>query len=72
MSLKMAAVCLNENLETLWPLFCLCMLHLQEVLCCCLHKGSPQPIKAVVMLSACHVLQNSPQFIAQGFEVCTP
>jgi hypothetical protein len=25
-----------------------------------------------VTLLACHVLQNRPQFIVQGFEVCTP
>jgi hypothetical protein len=41
---------------------------------CCryLHKGSPQALQAVVTLLACHVLQNSPQFIVQGFEVCSP
>jgi len=38
----------------------------------CLHKGSPQALQAVVTLSACHVLQNSPQFIVQGFEICSP
>jgi len=34
--------------------------------------GSPQALQAVVMLSPCHVLKNSPQFIVQGFEVFTP
>jgi hypothetical protein len=48
------------------------MLCLQGDLCLCLHKGSPQTLQVVVMLSACHVLQNSPQFIVQGFEVYTP
>jgi len=69
MSLKMAALYLDTSLETLRPLCSRCMLHLQGDLCRCLHKGSAQ---AVVMLSAHHVLQNSPQFIVRGFEVCTP
>jgi hypothetical protein len=60
------------SLEMLRPLCCCCTLHLQGDLCHCLHKGSPQALQAVVMLSACHVVQNSPQFIVQGFEVCTP
>jgi len=34
--------------------------------------GSPQALQAVVTLSAHHVLQNSPQFIVQGFEFCAP
>ena len=72
MSFKMAAIWLDASLETLQPLFCHCTLRLQRDLCCCLHNGSPQALQAVVMLSACHVLQNSPQFIVQGFEVCTP
>ena len=68
----MAALCLNANLATLRPIYCRCTLRLQGDLWCCLHKGSPQALQAVVMLSASHVLQNSPQFIVQGFEVCTP
>jgi len=55
MPLKMAALCLNASLEMLQPLCCRCTLHLQ----------------VVVTLSACHVLQNSSQFIVQGVEVCT-
>ena len=71
MSLKMAALCLDASLEMLWPFCCHCMLHLQGDPCCCLHNGSPQSVQAVVMLSARHVLENGPQFIVQGFEVCT-
>ena len=72
MSLKMATLCLDANLETLQPLCCRRMLRLQGDLCRCLPKGSPQALQAVVMLSARHVLQNSPQFIVPGFEICTP
>ena len=68
----MAALCLNASLETLRPLCCCHTLCLIGDLCCCLYKGSPQAVQAVVMLSACHVLQNSPQFIVQAFEVCIP
>ena len=68
----MAALCLYTSLEMLWPLCCRRTLRLQGYLCRCLHKGSPQPLQAVVMLSACHVLQNSPQFNVQEFEVCSP
>jgi len=68
----MAALCLGASLETLRPLCCRRTLRLQGDLCRCLHKGSPQALLAVVMLSALHVLQNSPQFFVQGFEVCTP
>ena len=68
----MAALCLDASLETLWPLYSRRTLHLQGDLCCCLHKGSPRALQAVVPLSACHVLQNSLQFIVQGFEVCIP
>ena len=68
----MAALCLDASLETLQPLCCRCTLRLQRDLCHFLHKGSPQALQAVVMLLACHVLQNSPQFIVQVFEVCTP
>jgi hypothetical protein len=57
----MAALCFDASFETLQPLCCRC-----------LHKGSPQALRAVVSLSARHVLQNSPKFIVQGFEVCTP
>jgi len=35
-------------------------------------EGSLQTVQAVATLSACHVLQNSPQFIVQGVEVWTP
>ena len=68
----MDAVCLDASLETLRPLCCRHTLRLQGDLCRCLHKGSPQALQAVVRLSAFHFLQNSPQFIVQGFEVCTP
>ena len=68
----MAALCLDASRETLLPLCCLRTLSLQGDVCCCLHKGSTQGLQAVVMLSAFHVLQNSPQFIVQGFEVCAP
>ena len=68
----MAALCFDTSLEMLPLLCCRRTLRLQGDLCRCLHKGSPQAVQAFVMLSACHVLQNSPQFIVQGFEVCTP
>jgi len=68
----MATLCLDASLETLQPLCCRCTLHLQVDLCCCLQKASPQVLQVVVILSAHRVLQNSPQFIAQDFEVCTP
>jgi hypothetical protein len=68
----MAALCLDASLETLRPLPCRRTLLLQGDSCHCLHKGSPQALKAVVTLSPCHALQKSPQFIVQGFEVCTP
>ena len=67
----MATLYLDASLGMLRLLCCrtLCLL---GNLCCCLHKGSPQALQAVVTLSACHALQNSRQFIVQGFEVCTP
>jgi len=68
----MAALCLDASLEMLQPLCCRRMLHLQGDLCCCLHKGSPGVLQAVVALLSHHVLQNNPQFIVQGFDVCTP
>ena len=68
----MAALCLDASLEILRPLCCRRTLHLQGDLCRCLHKGSPQALQDVVMLSVHLVLQKSPQFIVQGFEVCTP
>jgi len=68
----MAALCLDASLETLRALCCFRTLHFQEDLFRCLHKGSPQALQVVVTLSANHVLQNSPQFIVQCFEVCTP
>ena len=72
MSLKMATLCLDASLDMLWPLCCHRTLCLQADLCRCLPKGPPQALQAVVTLSACHVIQNNPQFIVQGFEVCTP
>jgi hypothetical protein len=68
----MAALRLNTSLETLRPFCCHHTLHLHGDLCHCLHKGSPQALQAVLTVSAHHVLQNSPQFIVQRFEVCTP
>ena len=65
----MAALCLDASLETLWPLCCRCMHRPQWDFCHCLYEGS---LQAVVTLSACHVLQNTPQFIVQGVEVRTP
>ena len=38
----------------------------------CLHEGSRQALQAVVTLYAHYTLQNSPQFIVQCCEVCTP
>ena len=69
MSLKMPTLCLDASPDTLRPVCCHHMHCLQGDLCHCLQEGSPQ---AVVMLSASHVLQNSPQFTVQGFEVWTP
>jgi len=71
MSLKMAALCPDASLETLWPLY-RGTHHLQGYSCCCFHEGSRQVVQVVVTLSASHVLQNSPQFIVQGVEVWTP
>ena len=68
----MAALCLDASLETLRPPCCRRTLRLQGNLCRCIHKGYPQALQAVVMVLTRHVLQNSPQFIVQGFEVCTP
>jgi len=48
------------------------MHHLQGDSCHCFDKGSLQAVQVVVMLSASHVLQNSPQFIVQGVAVWTP
>ena len=67
----MATLGLDASLEAFQPLCCSRTLRLQGYLCHCLHNGSPQALQAVVMLSAHRVLQNSPQFIVQGFEVCT-
>ena len=68
----MAIQCLDTSLETLQPPCVRCTLCLQGDLCYCLHKGSPQAVQAVVMFLVCHVLQNIPQFIVLGLEVCTP
>ena len=72
MSLKIAILCLDTSLEMLWPL-CWHRTHcLQGDLCRCLCEGSLQAFHVVVKLSARYVLQNSPQFTVQGFEVWTP
>jgi len=68
----MAALCLDASRETLRPRCCRRTLRLQGDLCRRLRKGSPQVLQAVVTLSARHVLQNSPQIIVQGYEVCNP
>ena len=67
----MAALCLDTSLKTLRPRCYHGAHHLQGDLCC-FHKGSLQTVQVVVMLSASHVLQNSPQFIVQGTVVWTP
>ena len=68
----MAILCLDTSLEMLQPL-CYCGMHcLQGDLCHCFHEGSLQAVQVVVMLSASHALQNSPQFIVLGVEVWTP
>ena len=68
----MAALCLDTSLEMLWPLCCCCTHRLQWDHWRCLHERSLQAPQSAVMLTACHVLQNSPQFIVQGVEVWTP
>jgi len=68
----MAALCLDASLETLQSLCCHCTHCLWGDLCRYLHEGSLQALQVVVMFSANHVLQNSPQFTVQGFEVWTP
>jgi len=72
MPLKIVALCLNANLDMLQPICCHRTHCLQTVLCSCLHEVSLQALQAVVTLSACLVLQNSPKSIVQGGEVCTP
>jgi len=68
----MAALCPDASLEMLRPL-CYHGTHcLQENIRRCFHEGSLQSVQVVVMLSASHVLQNSPQFIVQGAEIWTP
>ena len=68
----MATLCLNACLEMLQPL-CYRSTHcLQGDLCRYFHEESLQTVQVVVMLSASHVLQNSPQFIDQGAEVWSP
>jgi len=62
MPLKMATLCPDASLETLRSLL---SWH-------ALSPGGPLQAVQVVMLSASHVLQNSPQFIVQGVEVWTP
>ena len=68
----MSTLCLNTRLEMLQPLFYCGTHRLQEDLCRCFHEGSLQAVQVVVVLLASHVLQNSPQFIVQEFEVWTP
>jgi len=68
----MAALCPDTSLETLQPLCYHSTHRLQGDLCCFFHKGSVQAVQVVVVLSASHILQNSPQFIVQGVEVWTP
>ena len=67
----MAALCLDASLEMLRPLCCHRSHRLQEDLCRCLYEGSPQALQ-VVMLSARHLLQNSPQFAVQVADDWTP
>jgi hypothetical protein len=62
----MAALCLNASLQTLRPICYRGTRRLQGHLCRCFHEGSLQTVHVVVILSASHVLQNSPQFIVQG------
>jgi len=72
MPLKMATLCLDPSLETLWPL-CYHSTHcLQGDLCRYFREGSPQTVQVVVMPLASHALQNSPQFMVPGVEVWTP
>ena len=68
----MATLCLNACLQMPQPLCYRSTHHLQGDLCHCFHEESLQTIQVVVMLSASHVLQNSPQFVVQGVEVWTP
>ena len=72
MPLKMAAVWLDASLETLWPLCYRGTQSLQGDLYRCFDEGSLQTVQVVVTPLASQVLQNSPQFIVQGFEVWTP
>jgi hypothetical protein len=67
----MATLCLDASLKMLRPLCCHRTYCLQGDLCRCPHEGSLQALQVVVMLSASHVLQNSPQFTVQGVEVWT-
>jgi len=67
----MATLCLDASLEMLLPLFCCGMHCLQGDLLRCFLERSLQTVQVVVVLSTSHVLQNSPQFIVQGFEVWT-
>ena len=67
----MAALCPDASLQTLRPLCCRGTHGLQWDLCRCFHEGPLQAVHVVVMLSARHILQKSPQFIVQGVEVWT-
>jgi len=68
----MAALSLDPSLETLWPL-CSHRTHsLREDLCRCPQEGFLRAVQVVLKLSACHVLQNSLQFIVQWVEVWNP
>ena len=68
----MAALCLNASLETLRPLCYRGTHRLQGDFCRCFHEVFPQTVQVGVTLLVSLVLQNSPQFIAQGDEVWTP
>jgi len=68
----MATLCLDASLEMLRPICYRHMHRRQGDLCRCLHEGCLQGLQVVVMLSASHVLQNSPQSIVQGVQVWTP
>ena len=68
----MAAPFPDPSLETLRPLCYRGTHRLQWDLCRCFHERYFQTVQVIVTLSTSHVLQNSQQFIVQGFEVWTP
>ena len=67
----MAALCLDASLEMLRH-SAAATRPVSKGISAAASRGSPQALQAVVMLWACHALQNSPQFIVQCFEVCFP